>query len=47
MRGFDLFFIPKLFGNSTSWQDIRGFRGTKTVPRIGMIPTILFEIVII
>jgi len=22
MKGFDLFFIPKPFGNSTSWQDI-------------------------
>jgi hypothetical protein len=23
MKGLDLFFIPKPFGNSTSWQDIR------------------------
>ena len=24
MKGFDLFFVPKPFGNSTSSQDIRG-----------------------
>jgi len=36
MKGFDLFFIPKPFGNSTSWQEIRRKNGkTISEPSLG------------
>jgi hypothetical protein len=38
MKGFDLFFIPKPFGNSTSWQAVLGFRDPKTPPTYWGVP---------
>ena len=36
MKGFDLFFIPKPFGNITSWQEIRRKNGkTISEPALG------------
>jgi len=38
MRGFDLFFIPKPFGNSTSWQDDRGSEFKISSPSYWFLP---------
>jgi hypothetical protein len=32
MKGFDLVFIPKPFGNSTSWQAIHCFGDSQIAP---------------
>jgi hypothetical protein len=36
MKGFDLFFIPMPFGNSTSWQEIRSFKFRILQPHISL-----------